>query len=464
MSSSNANSTSAEDTRSAGAESVLACALLVARGVRDPYLRGDALCDVAEGYIKLGDTKRATKVLSEALRTAGDMKDHEEKAQLLLDISIKCAEAGDLEKALRAAKRISEPGCLFHALRRIAAAWIQAGDCERAIAVVESIKPPSENAVALSVLVAASAVTGQKERTRELLAKLFFSFEQGRGASDMRKALADVAHNLAKAGLFRQALRAVRRIRGAYWKGYATIRIADAYAGARKRKKCLAKLSEVVEIASSVPEAFLRVELFTLVAGIYLDLKERGAAIQLLEKCFASAKRIRDPIDKSLALGTIAFGYVGAGDYEQALKVANATDDRYGRAVQLAFVAGGLAEAGIFDKALQVAGRIRDPEALDMAFALIVSGLARRGHFDQALWMAQSIKDPRGKAASFSGLADVHLESGRYTEALQMAAKIELRHILSQTLVNIAAEYAKSRHTPGRDETGILDEIAKRRF
>jgi len=98
-----------------------------------------------------------------------------------------------------------------------------------------------------------------------------------------------------------------------------------------------------------------------------------------------------------------------------------------------------------------------------MAFAAIAPGFAKRGHFDQALWMAQSIKDAHGKAAAFSGLVNVHLESGRYRDALQVASRIELRHELSHALVDIATEYAESGHTPGPDETRILEEIANQR-
>lgn len=464
VASSDDNSSSAGDTRPAGAESVLGCALLVARRVRDPYLRGRALCSVVEGYVNLRDKKRAAKVLSEALRAAGDIKDRENKADLLFDISVKCSAAEDHEKALRAARRIGLPDTCANALAFIAGGHAEAGEYERAFETVEKITCPDRKAIGLSLIAVTYAERENKGEARRLLAQVFGTIGKDPEATDTDWALAEIVHHCTTVGLLREALRAVRRIKDRYWKTWATVRIADVYRKRGKIEKCQSKLHEVLKLSHSIKEAYRKVEAWTELSEAFAACEERETAARLLRTAFHSAARIHGFVQRYIGLSITAAGCIRHGDYDQALRVARKLRYYYSDEENLSSVAGAFAEAGRFDKGLKIAESIHDRRQRALALAGVASGFAKHGHLDQARWLARSIKHSEGKSDVFRRLAGIHLEAGRHLDALQSAKQIPSPHIQCETLATIAMEFIESGHIPGPEEIQVLEKIAEQRF
>jgi tetratricopeptide (TPR) repeat protein len=195
-------------------------------------------------------------------------------------------------------------------------------------------------------------------------------------------------------------------------------------------------------------------------SAAYADRGEHRKARELLGRALNSAVRIRDRLDKFLALSATAMAHIHYGDHEQALRLARKVQSSYSDGVNLSLVAGAFAEAGRFEKGLKVAEMIRDPQERAIALAEVASGFAKRGHIERALWMARTIKQPGGKFNAFQHLASIRLESGQYLEALQAVKEIPLRHIQAEMLVTIAMKYAEAGEYPGPTEKQILREIA----
>lgn len=464
MAASNDNSSSGEDARHAGAENVLHCALVVARRVRDPGLRSGALCKVVEGYVELGDNKRATKVLSEALRAAGDVKDSQAKADLLLTISVRCSLAEDLEKALRVARRIADPELHANALAAVAMGYAQKAEYENAFENVEKMGSANHKAVGWSLVAVSHTVRGDKGEARRILARVFDTVGKDPEATDTDWALAEIVRHCTTTGLLREALRAVRRIKNRYWKTWAIVQVADVYRERGKKEKCRLKLYEALKVSHSIRDAHRRVMAWTDLSEAFSTCDEKETAGQLLRTAFRSAGRIHGFVERYIGLSMTAAGCIRHGDCDQALRVARTIHYHYSDEADLTSVAGAFAEAGRFDKGLKTAESIHDRHHRAMALAGVASGFAKHGHFDQARWLARSIKHSEGKSDAFRRLAAIHLEAGQRLEALQAARQIPLPQIQCETLATIAMEYIESRHTPGPEEMQVLEKIAKKRF
>jgi len=203
-------------------ENPLACALFVAKTIKDADDKSWALADIAAQYAKAGQMNKASEILSQALQVAKTIVFASNKSSALADIAAQYAKAGQYGQALQVAK---------------------------------TIKDADDKSMALTDIAAQYAKAGQMNKTSEILSQALQVAKTIKDADDKSSALADIAAQYAKAGQYGEALQVAKTIKHAYYKSRALIDIAGEYAKARQRVDDKAKkiLHEIV-LTSSKPE------------------------------------------------------------------------------------------------------------------------------------------------------------------------------------------------------------------
>lgn len=139
------------------------------------------------------------------------------------------------------------------------------------------------------------------------------------------------------------------------------------------------------------------------------------------------------------------------GQFDLALKTAQAIERVESRALALGAIAGALAQAGEFDLALQTAQAIEDEEEQAEALRVIAEALAQAGQFDRALQTAQKIKGGVERARALRSIAEAQARVGEvqsaretFTLALQTAQQIEDEAKRAEALGAIAESQVKA--------------------
>jgi len=217
-------------------ENPLACALFVAKTIKDADDKSWALADIAAQYAKAGQMNKASEILSQALQVAKTIKDADDKSWALTGIAAQYAKAGQMNKASEI--------------------------LSQALQVAKTIKHAYSKSMALADIAAQYAKAGQMNKASEILSQALQVAKTIKDAYYKSMALTDIAAQYAKAGqmnktseILSQALQVAKTIKHAYSKSGALIDIAGEYAKARQRVDDKAKkiLHEIV-LTSSKPE------------------------------------------------------------------------------------------------------------------------------------------------------------------------------------------------------------------
>ena len=113
-------------------ENPLACALFVAKTIKDADDKSWALTGIAAQYAKAGQMNKASEILSQALQVAKTIKHAYSKSRALTDIAAQYAKAGQYGQALQVAKTIKDAYYKSMALTDIAAQYAKAGQMNKA--------------------------------------------------------------------------------------------------------------------------------------------------------------------------------------------------------------------------------------------------------------------------------------------------------------------------------------------
>ena len=107
-------------------ENPLACALFVAKTIKDADDKSWALADIAAQYAKAGQMNKASEILSQALQVAKTIVFASNKSSALADIAAQYAKAGQYGEALQVAKTIKHAYYKSRALIDIAGEYAKA--------------------------------------------------------------------------------------------------------------------------------------------------------------------------------------------------------------------------------------------------------------------------------------------------------------------------------------------------
>jgi tetratricopeptide (TPR) repeat protein len=415
--------------------------LKISKKIRWKDKQAKTLGKIAGKMAKTGIEKQAKAVFAKALKVAEEIRWKRGRAEALGAIAEELMKVGMekqakevFEKALRAAEGIEGAWERSSALRKSAGGRVRAGMVERAKAVFNQ---------ALKVA------------------------EEIKGVGQWARASAEIAVEMAKAGMFEQALK-----------------VAEGIKDVRDRAKALRAIVEEIKKAG-VQEEILWQQTLEVVEGIARSGERsealRAIAVEMAKTgMFGQALRVTEEIEearlRSLVLREIAVEMVKAGMeerakevFDQALKVTEGIEEAWQRAEALREIAVEMAKAGMFDRALKVAEGIARSGERSEALRAIAVEMARvrvqeKTLWQQALKLAEEVEDAWWQVKALREIAEGMARAGMFEQALELVEKIKDAEKRAETLKTISREMAKAKiqeETLWRQVLKVAEEIKK---
>lgn len=216
--------------------------LKIAQTIQDKNTRADTLVKIASLYIKAGQPKPATQLLSQALQLAQTQKDEYQRADLVAEIAANLAAAGQLSEALRLAQSLKYGS--EKAFSGIAEHYIQAGQYNQAVQLAQSISNSCTKAQTLQGIVSHLLEAKQYNLALQVAQTIEDQFNRDEG-------LRDIASKLAETGQYDQALQVAQTISSDLNKAEALTKIAVQLAKAGQANKASDLLSQALNLAKS---------------------------------------------------------------------------------------------------------------------------------------------------------------------------------------------------------------------
>ena len=381
----------------AGAEgNPLTCALFVAKTIKGLDTKVRALAETSRSYVQAGEKSKAEEIFSQALQIINDASEK----HLVVYIASICAEVGQCDTVLQAAKIMENDSDKVWALREIARAYAEAGHYDQALQIAGTMNA-DDKAGALRRIAGGSATTGRYDQALRTANTIEHTIYKA-------LALEEIAGSYAKAGQYDQALQIARTIEDASIKTRVLAEIASKYAQAGERKKATEILSQVIQGRPSLEDFVLKE-----IAGAYAEAGQYDQALQI-------ARTIEDAYDKTWALTEIATQYSQAGEktyaakvLSEALQVATTVTNMHPKTGVFHEMMAQCAETGQYDLILQIGNTIDDASVKVSALVLSAVAYAQAGQYDQALQVVNTIENADFKASTLSSIARTYAQGGR---------------------------------------------------
>jgi len=411
------------------------------------------LFKIADNYTALGQKEQAVDVLSQALEKAQTLEvidsPYRGKISALSGIAIKYARMGQKEKsfkvlsqALQATQLIKSVNSQVDILNNITRDAQREGQYEQAlkvtqttIKVAQGIDIEQEKAGTIDIdrdygtIASSYAAAGQYEPALRVAQAI-------KNAQEKAKTLKEIASSYAAAGQYEPALRVAQAIKDAQEKAKALKEIASSYAAVGQYEPAL-RVAQVIE------DSWYKAKALVDIASYYTKAGQKEKASELLSQALqvAPASALKDDQGNYL-WDYIAIGYAEAGQYDQALSVAQSIEDTPHQAIVLIKIVNFYAEAGQYDQALSVAQSIEDGWYKTEALDDIATSYALAGQYDQALKVAQAIEDTGSKASALVKIASYYTKAGQKEKASELLSQALKGEEPIDVLVDIAIEYA----------------------
>src|SRR3989442_177179 len=432
-------------------------ALQVAASIEDPPFKADMLAELASKYTEAGQVmlpnragwytterpvvpensrlrplapyseEKAAEILSQALQVANIIEDSYSKAGALVEITGKHIEAEQYDQALQLINTIEEPSFKADLLAQIATKYAEAEYYDQALQLVNTIEDPSSRA----------------------------------------ETLAAIANKYAQAGHYNHALKLANTIADFDLRVGVLIGIAEQYTAAEQQALMLPWLQPrmpTFQLSNEVAYAainYFQEKAWHILSQVNTDLPQiagKYAEAGQYPQALQIANTITEVDLRAEVLAEIARAYAQTGHEKkaaellsQALKVANTIENVSSKGEVLAEIARKYAHAGHYDQALQIVSTIEDPSSKAGALAEMAQKCMEAGQTEKAaqvlsqvLEVAQTIEDPYAKAKALAGIAHKYTEAGHYDQALQVAKAIGDAPSAARVLAGIAHNYTEA--------------------
>jgi tetratricopeptide (TPR) repeat protein len=385
----------------AAAQSILADAVSIARGVTDEKPMETTSLRIASAQARLNDPEAAKATFNAAIAFVQAHGFSGEKDAALGRIAVALAEAGDVESVLEMVRQVErtarESRVLFGAYDLIAEALAKAGELSLALETAEKIGIDYVTAEVVGVIAAEQSKVGDREAASLTFAagvELAQASQRGREGS---RALAKIAVAQAQVGEYASALETV-----------------DQVAFRTERAKLLGEI------------AMMRAH-----AG------ELGVA----RDCFAQAlvaSGLAAVGSRGVALGGMAVALAEVGRFSLALKIACGGELGGWQWNALEAIGFEQIEAGELVAALQTAQEIdpQHPGGERVRFR-VVEAHTRAGNPEAAVTAAQTLA-PGNREKLLGQIALAQQHAGQLSDALTTASRIEPGGFRTDTLQEIA--------------------------
>lgn len=356
-------------------------------------------------------TRDNLDVLASLIQRLGKPCDVDDKSRILTKITVKYAEAGQYDYALRLAHKMGRATSKNevdnfdrdNALQKIALILADAGQYDRAIQVVN----PAENYFkdkALIEIAGKLIAAGQKGKALEILSQV------------LRPLLKDIDKEYDDAG-------------------YRARRVSE-------------------------------------VAVKYGQAESKDKAAKLLEKALKSAKAVRKFTERDDALHEVAISYAEIGLYDEAIQVAQTNNFEYSKIKPLADIGVEMVRAGSDNQVGQVVKAIQAAHLDDRAelkadgLLAIADAYLKAGQRDAAVNLL-SIGFDIARSASFNeaqpivmgNIAVKYAEAGEYERAFEVIREIKEKFYKVFALADIGVLQAEKGQELSEESKSLLREI-----
>jgi tetratricopeptide (TPR) repeat protein len=359
--------------------------------------RAEALARIAAVLIAAGDRARAANLLRRAEEAIGSELNPGSDVSALTAVASVLAMTGEADRAEAMIAPIPWPNELAETMRTVIAAVAAAGNVERAETMVGSIDNPYYRAKALSSIVAALSTTGESYRLAEVVGQVC-GLVRTNAVQDLWNqvdVLTSMATALTEAGttehvgdLLRYAEEICEKVDDF---GYSKRLLAEAWTA-------VGDLDRAATFACAVAGPHQQTTALVALARGLSAAWHTDRAVEVLEYAYKVARSITDVDLRPDALASVAEGFAGVGDVDQAVRIACAISDRWLSSTTLARLAEILAAAGESETAAAVLIRAeRTARAEDSnhawTIALVAECLAEAGDTESALQSSDHAED-----------------------------------------------------------------------
>jgi tetratricopeptide (TPR) repeat protein len=447
-----------------------------------------ALAAVLASSICPGDTAntpdRATilRVLERAEEAAAGIQDSDAKAAQLGDAAAIRACVGDLEAALRLAKRVGEegsrdwafetiaavqsrlkdfkgalntaasisPGAKYMALGTIAAAQAWAGDIQGALRTAREISNDTDRSSVLDSIARAQAQAGDVTGALNTLAEIT---DHTFGAGD----ISSIGLAQADAGDIKGALETAKLTESPASEVWLLTHIAELQAKGGDKEGAAASYERAFETASTALGAEQRIQSLLLVADSQSRTGDRAAAAQNYQRAIMAARVLNDGVSSRVGvLVQVGVSQAKAGDpgadatFGQARELANQIDAPDSRAMTLISIASAEASVGRAEAAASIRRQVvqlvpqfksayRDDRLREIAHVQAWTGDAKGARETVALMADESMR-----SMTREEIAVAQAMAGDTAGALETEAAIESAAYHPSALSKIATIRAQA--------------------
>jgi hypothetical protein len=400
-------------------------ALGIASTLPTPDNRAHVLVDIAVACAQAGDFANARKTGEQAREAAAEIDDPFQRDLALCRVAVALAQARQPEQARQATATITHLGARASALSEVAVALAQVGQLEQARQAAEQARQaatdhPWERARIFSKVAVAFAQVGQLEQARQ-------------AAEQARQAATD--HPWERARIFNKV--AVEFAQGQWVRDLWKVAVAFAQIGQPKQARQAAEQAR--QAAANNTDLSWRTFELSETAVVFAQIGQPKQARQAAEQARQAAEQAQQgtaAIQGAQRVGHAAANLAQAGQPEQARQTATIITDPRERARALGRVAVALAQVGepvharqAAEQTRQIAAAIHDPWEQAQALSEAAVALAHAGEPSQARQAADlarqaatTITDPWKRAQDIEGAVAVALAHARQSEQAQQAA------------------------------------------
>ena len=354
-------------------EDPLGYALIVAKGIGNPFSKAEALSKIAIKYAEVGQYDQGLQVANTIVRAS-------DKAIALSGIAAKYAEDGRKDKAseilsqaLQVAREIkSYWEGRDNARSKVAIKYAEVGQYDQALQVANAIGNSFWKANALSGIAVEYAEDGRKDKASEILSQALQVANGDRSYRD--DALSKVAIKYAEVGQYDQALQVAN----------TSLLKANALSGIAVEYAEDGQYDQALQVANTID--ILKASTLSGIAAKYTEAGRKDKASEILSQALqviVADTSYMYPGYKASELSEIAVKYAEAGRKDkasevlsQALQVARTMEFK---AEAFSEIAVRYAEAGQYEQALQVATTIEEAAYKDIALSEIAIKYADAG-------------------------------------------------------------------------------------
>jgi hypothetical protein len=365
-------------------------ALVVAEAIRSKSRKSNALIEIAYILAKKGDRLKAKEIANKALIIAETIDDSYKKNVLKSDVAYFLSLSGNFNKAQKVVDFMNDDYIKDFALCNITFGMSEAGEFDEAIGIVNIINDNLLKVNSLTFISKEISKTGDTARGAKAANLALETAEAIGGIKSKAKACARAAQALARAGEIEGAKKAADEVLKTVestletWKVDALSEIAQELAKSGMFNQGLA-VADIIGIVDWKAMAL------NMVAEELIHAEKIEMAVEVANRAHVVGNMSDDIYSKAKVFSRIAEVFARAGEFDQALGIAESIEPEVDKVHTLMRVAHVLARDGNHEKALSILNtRLSKTEFTDrqVVFTALGSGASFIAYMDKGktLW------------------------------------------------------------------------------